>query len=268
MNFLTHLTDHSLRRVYKFVLKRVLGQYLYDEFVLEQLHVNSREGTIEINSLNFNPDSINSQFLVGLPIQIGKLHVRKLMVYVSYLNILSESFKFVVEDVDLEVDIVSPEYSFKEETKPPSSKEHEYLSDEDLETAVEGEKGLSFVAHWIESILNQLQITVKNLNINLRNQEKEPMLQLQLKNIHFQNGSGSDAPANLSSSQFAAKLMTDSSLKSKYLLRNKKVGCRNASLIVLSLRICSLYELMAWELWRILAAAVFVPCYHANKVYQ
>lgn len=228
MNYFNNLTDHALRRVYKFVLKRTIGKYLRDELVLEQLRVNSREGHIELNSLYFDCDVINEEFLNYYPIRIVELSINSLKIHLSYLNLLTDSLRFVVDDVDVVVQLQSPDSIPRTNTHHPSSSSlslHQTVEreEDDIDIPVEGETGLSFIAHWIETILHQLKVDCNRLCIKIQSSFMDQFFEINLESVSLYNGGSADYSTGLSSSQFAEKLMTSSSLKSKFLSKTKKV---------------------------------------------
>ena len=51
----------ALRRVYKFILKRLLGNILRNELDMEQLDVQLGAGTVELRDLSLNTEYINDQ---------------------------------------------------------------------------------------------------------------------------------------------------------------------------------------------------------------
>lgn len=235
MNYFDNVTDQALRRLYKFILKRTIGKYLRDELVLEQLKVNSREGHIELNSLYFDCNIINEEFLNLYPVRIVELSINSLKIHISYLKLLTESLRFVVDQVNIVVElrvpndstVLSPRFSPISSISPRQTNEIE----EDIEIPVEGEYGLSFVAHWIETILNQLKINCNEVHIKIKSRFMENPLELNVKCITIYNGGSQDFSAGLSSSQFAEKLMSSSLLKSRFLSKTKIV-CNFPNLVI------------------------------------
>ena len=63
MDLLRRLTDPALKRLYKFVLKRLIGRFLLSELALSDLNVHLRAGTIELRSLTLDADAINAMLL-------------------------------------------------------------------------------------------------------------------------------------------------------------------------------------------------------------
>lgn len=226
MNYFAQVTDSALRRIYKFVLKRLIGKYLREELVLEQLVVNSRKGTIEIDLLNFDVDILNEEYFSAFPLKLVELSVSNINVSLSYLNILSESCVITVDQIRLT--LTDNSESVRPASRPPETRQ-DFQSGEshvdDISLAEEGESGLAFVAHWIETIINQLQVQINTLVLNLSNESNGIELELKASNIHFHNGDFKEfSEGGVSSSQFASSLMRDSLLKSRFFCKSKKVS--------------------------------------------
>ena len=97
---LTQLTDPALRRLYKFVVKRLIGQYLADDLDMEQLNVSMRQGTIELNDLNLDPEAICGT-LPMLPCKMVSGSIATAKVTLCYQKILEESVAIELRDVRL-----------------------------------------------------------------------------------------------------------------------------------------------------------------------
>ena len=105
MDLLRRLTDPALKRLYKFVLKRLIGRFLLSELALSDLNVHLRAGTIELRSLTLDADAINAMLLssgaschvvAACPSTIGRIKVR-----LCYSDILNESLTLELEDITL-----------------------------------------------------------------------------------------------------------------------------------------------------------------------
>ena len=55
---------NPLKRFYKFILKRVIGNFLINELNLDQLEVQLGNGTVELRDLELNVDVSYSAILV------------------------------------------------------------------------------------------------------------------------------------------------------------------------------------------------------------
>lgn len=226
MNIFSELTDAALRRVYKFVLKRTLGNYLLNELLLEQLEVSSRDGFIKLVDLEFDTEAVSKE-LVGFPFELVNLSVNSLEAHISYFNILTESCKFQAEDVEV---VLKPKFfslssdnsSRCEEEPSTMNTTSAEKTEEDL-LSVEGEKGLKFIAHWIEAILTRLRITVNNIVVKVQNQSGSAEICIRLSTIEYLNGSVSDGALDVSSVLFSNSMMNDSMMKSKFFSKTTKV---------------------------------------------
>ena len=177
---LNRLTDIGLRRLYKFVLKRTIGKYLEDELLIDQLNVISRDGIVKLRDIRFNANVLNEEFLSLLPIKIVSLTVSELEVHLSYKTLLTDSCRFVVDQVDI---VIAPNENYvKLKSTSPNSKnanaKTEDIDDDDEyespqipsagHTSEEGQKGLSFIANCIEVVVARLQVQVRNINITFK----------------------------------------------------------------------------------------------------
>jgi hypothetical protein len=159
------LTDITLRRLYKFILKRTIGKYLEDDLLIDQLQVISREGKVKLKNIKFNVAVINEEFFADAPVKLVSVKIEELEVHVAYKTLLTESCRFVVSQAE----VVFEPNSGKSETKTTnstkgveSSDQNESddgpLSDNDA-VSEDSQKGLSFIAHWIEIVVARLQVT-------------------------------------------------------------------------------------------------------------
>jgi hypothetical protein len=245
MNFFGSLTDAALRRVYKFVLKRSIGKYLQDEFVLDQVEVKTREGTIKLYDLNFNVNELNEEFLYAFPIKLESLTINELEVHLSYLNILQESCQFFVDTVELSfvkgnvlatpTDISSDGNAHKVFSNTNStSREHE--DRDDISFSSDGQSGLNFIAHWVEVILSRLRIQVNKAIVRIVSDAEGTEFCLELRSLNFLNGDPSTDSMQSSSLQYSSALIGNSSLKSSFLSRTRRV--RLSSFLSSHLVIC------------------------------
>lgn len=204
---LNRLTDMGLRRLYKFVLKRTIGKYLEDDLLIEQLEVISRDGVVKLKDIRFSADVLNEEFLSALPVKIVSFTVSVLGVHLSYNTILTDSCRFVIEDVDI---VIAPnelysklqstakkpkERSVGSEQVPTTQPEPQRAQPE--HTSEEGQRSLSFIANWIEIIVARLQVQVGTMNITFRIPSVDPSTeadQLSTSNNSTMNRSRVTAP--------------------------------------------------------------------------
>jgi hypothetical protein len=165
------LTDIGLRRLYKFVLKRTIGKYLEDELLIDQLEVRSRDGIVRLSDIRFSAAVLNEELLDALPIKIVSLTVSELEVHLSYKTLLTDSCRFVVDKVDI---VIAPNELYVKSKASSQPKTTEERSGEvpappvPEQTSMEGQKGLSFIAHWIEVVVARLQVQVNSVNVTFQ----------------------------------------------------------------------------------------------------
>jgi len=186
MDYIFHsLTDIALRRLYKFILKRTIGKYLEKELLIEQLQVTSRDGIVRLNDISLKVDVINDEFFRGQPMLLDSVVISSLEVHMSYSTILTESCRFVIDHMgivlrpnccqshnddndDESMMMLGKERRFDTSSTTTNSNSSSGvgvdsaapLSDHSSNFGSEdGQKGLSFIAHWIEVIVSRLQVS-------------------------------------------------------------------------------------------------------------
>lgn len=196
MQFFKQLTDPALKRLYKFVLKRVIGRFLTEELDLDQLDVHLRSGRMELCDLLLNADVLNTELCEpsGLPFRVKKGYLGSVRVAISYANIMSESC--LVEIDDIEIVLVPVEKYEREEMErmereaaaqsanasgraQPSRQTAETgkRSSESGKADVEpidevSQEGLDFVASWIEQVTSKIKVTLSNICLRLETGEQ------------------------------------------------------------------------------------------------
>lgn len=191
MQFFKQLTDPALKRLYKFVLKRMIGRFLAaDELDLDQLDVHLRAGRMELCDLLLNADVLNAELCepAGLPFRVKKGYLGSVRVAISYANIMSESC--LVEIDDIEVVLVPVEKYEREEMErmereaaaaggsaarasmaPSASASDAGAKDAEPVDEV-SQEGLDFVASWIEQVTSKIKVTLSNICLRLETGEQ------------------------------------------------------------------------------------------------
>ena len=78
------VSDLGSRRLYKSVLKQIIGPYLDDELDLDQLDINLSDGTIHLNSLTLKPKAVNELLqAAGIPVTLRACTIEDFKVVVS-----------------------------------------------------------------------------------------------------------------------------------------------------------------------------------------
>ncbi|KAF1776457.1 Vacuolar protein sorting-associated protein 13, N-terminal domain [Phytophthora cactorum] len=147
MQFFKQLTDPALKRLYKFVLKRMIGRFLAaDELDLDQLDVHLRSGRLELCDLLLNAEVLNAELLA-----------------ISYANIMSESCLVEIDDIEiilvpLEKDEAQTRQSYTEPEEKEQKQEKEEKKPMSPEPVDEiSQEGLDFVASWIEQVTSKIK---------------------------------------------------------------------------------------------------------------
>ena len=114
MFVLRRLAQPALKRFYRFVLRRAIGQFLLEELDLEQLDVQLGEGSITLTELELDAEELNRQLRVAgtgedgpaSGIRVKSAFVGKLRAKLPYTNLLEESCELEAEDVSLVLEVV------------------------------------------------------------------------------------------------------------------------------------------------------------------
>ena len=80
---------NPLQRFYKFVLKRLLGQFLSSELDLEQLDVALSSGDVRLHRLSLNTAQLN-EWADGLPVRVQSARIASLHCQVPWRSLLSQ----------------------------------------------------------------------------------------------------------------------------------------------------------------------------------
>jgi autophagy-related protein 2 len=169
------LTDPALRRLYKFVVKRLIGRFLVDELDLSQLDVRLRAGTIELHDLELDVDALNRSF--SLPFLITKGSIGNIKVTMRYGNMLSESLTIRVEDVDICVvpwDAAAGGTAADTSTgdsgaaAQPSTSQCSDDEEDAGDTGSNSREGLDFIASWVDQICTKMKVEFSNVTLRFQ----------------------------------------------------------------------------------------------------
>ncbi|KAL8006698.1 putative vacuolar protein sorting-associated protein [Plasmopara halstedii] len=184
MQFFKHLTDPALKRLYKFVLKRMIGRFLAaDELDLDQLDVHLRSGRLELCDLLLNAEVLNAELCeaYGLPFKVKKGYLGSVRVAISYTNIMSESCLVEIDDIEiilvpLETEMTSTRQkrsTLMEKQEIKQEMQQEKKSKKSAENRDEiSQEGLDFVASWIEQVTSKIKVTLSNVCLRLETGEQ------------------------------------------------------------------------------------------------
>ncbi|KAL4167128.1 hypothetical protein KRP22_012615 [Phytophthora ramorum] len=186
MQFFKQLTDPALKRLYKFVLKRMIGRFLAaDELDLDQLDVHLRSGRLELCDLLLNAEVLNAELCEaqGLPFKVKKGYLGSVRVAISYANIMSESCLVEIDDIEiilvpLDKEEAHTRKSYTEATGEKAEKQVETEATAEKKPATPepvdeiSQEGLDFVASWIEQVTSKIKVTLSNICLRLETGEQ------------------------------------------------------------------------------------------------
>lgn len=213
-SILETITELGLRRLYKFILKRVLSPILLDDLSLEQISLVSRDGTIQLTDLALQCSYLN-EYLAPLPIRVRSCRVASIKAKVSYTNILEDGISFEVSGVAIELE-PAPEVSTENSTRPqqPSSSLGAYTSQQhgshEAQTKDAEVEGLKFIASWVEIIIAKLTVSVSDIKVSVYDSSKA-ILFLVVKKAQFYNAHPQDRVASERSVDLSTRFQGDRS---------------------------------------------------------
>ncbi|CBN78544.1 ATG2 Autophagy-related protein homolog [Ectocarpus siliculosus] len=198
MDIFRRLTNPTLKKLYRFVLKRLVGRFLDDDIALEQLDVQLGAGRVELTDLKINVVALQELLPPGLSFRLANAHVGTLRIEISYSKLLTESLAIFLDDVQIEV---SPPLSEAITASPPGASvdaeaqesgqanaaatkarreglaagaarpgtdaTQSPLADQDQFGFGESGERLDFLAKWIEQITSKVKVVVSDLTVRI-----------------------------------------------------------------------------------------------------
>ncbi|CAM9624911.1 unnamed protein product, partial [Hapterophycus canaliculatus] len=185
------LTNPTLKKLYRFVLKRLVGRFLDDDIALEQLDVQLGAGRVELTDLNINVTALAELLPPGLTFRLARAHVGRLRVEISYSKLLTESLAIFLDDVLIEIepslstasearhsgtasDAAARELGSKEESQrkdrveaAASGKGRAKSPLDDTEQVGDAVERLDFLAQWIEQVTSKVKVVVSGLTVRI-----------------------------------------------------------------------------------------------------
>ena len=228
MNFFQTVTDLSLKRIYKFILKRVLGSFLSDDLSLEQILLESREGKIHLNDLLLNCDHLN-----GLNIfpsfKVISCHVKNINAKISYSSLLDDGISFEVSDIYIKLEFSPLPSNVHQNTYSNPKNTNKIPKDSNNEA-----ESLKFLASWIEIVIAKLKLKINNIFIsvcipinlpssnNLNLNYDDASIEFKVDEIMFYNSHPNDKISLSKSVDLSSRFHTDQS--SIFSLGKRKVN--------------------------------------------
>jgi hypothetical protein len=174
-------SDATLRRLFKFVLKRSIGRFLCDELALEQVTVSSRQGVLSIIDLIINPIAINEEFFASSPLQLRRCTIKRLESAISYSSLLKDGFKISFHGVEIELEPNTTSHSApsSSSSRKSNSNSNEVYSDSKIhnpgqtnptvsdDTKSIDTSGLGFLVEWVEVLVLSIQASVHDVKISI-----------------------------------------------------------------------------------------------------
>ena len=208
-------TYNPLKRFHKYILKRALGNFLLNED-LAQLEVQLGDGVLNLSNLELNVEVLND-LVRDLPIRFVSGKVRLLTATIPWRNIFTERCKLKIEGLDVIVipsvedtskhsnsfadmcrssvlDIKEKEMEMEleqnirlhkeEQSRAPKSKTSSRIP----VTGDASDEGLQFVATFLERLVAQTELEVKDLSIRVfhgRSPQSRVILTLKMSGLSY-----------------------------------------------------------------------------------
>ncbi|KAH8145466.1 uncharacterized protein LAJ45_10436 [Morchella importuna] len=161
------------------LMNRFLGMYIKN-FDSKQLNVGIWSGDVKLRNLELKKEALDQ---MKLPLNVSEGHLGQLTLQIPWSNLKGKPVKVIIEDVYL---LAAPkadqEYDEEEEERRQQAVKQEKLQNAELlqERSTEGmsdeeqQKNSSFTNSLITKILDNLQITVKNIHIRYEDSISTP----------------------------------------------------------------------------------------------
>ena len=161
------------------LLNRFLGMYV-ENFDTKQLNIGIWSGDVKLRNLQLRKEALDQ---LHLPLNVVKGHLGQLILQIPWSNLRGKPVRVTIEDVFL---LAAPkevaEYDHEEEEARAYSVKMEKLENAELlkERNAEGmsseeqQKNQSFTAQLVTAIVNNLQITIKNIHVRYEDTIADP----------------------------------------------------------------------------------------------
>ncbi|GAQ87036.1 autophagy protein 2 [Klebsormidium nitens] len=170
----------AMKRVYKFLLKRLLGKLLVNEIDLEQLEVQLGAGTLELRDLLLDTNYLNAQLGEAAAVTISTGYIGTIKATVPWKGLASQSIEIDIDELEITVAPRVPSPPFPDEQCDPQSSSNPegfWPSEEPgspdtgdysrLQAYAGVDDGVRVVARLVESILLGLRVRVMRLVIRV-----------------------------------------------------------------------------------------------------
>ena len=169
------LASPALKRLYRYIFRRIIGKFLLHDIGLEHIDVRLKDGYLHLKNLQFDPHVLNSHLSsIQAPVRVLAGTAAAISAQVSYGSILSNSCSVVLDKVHFRLALSKPVPGSKD--APQSSgrgRQQSVSNDSSLAEAVaesgfgEVEKGLEIVGSWLDRIIASAKVRINQLTIVL-----------------------------------------------------------------------------------------------------
>lgn len=182
-------TDIGLKRLFKFTLKKSIGQYLNDDLSVEQIEVNRATGKLEVKKLELNCQLINDILNNNnVPLTVFHGSIEIVQANYSLFSVFSDGLHLEVNNIFLKLGPREIVNSTNHIDKNDIHSAHFNYPDEELLISDEGRLGMDYISNWIEEAVLKLKITSNIITIEFFDDiyvEDNVSVKVQFENVSF-----------------------------------------------------------------------------------
>eukprot|EP00736_Rhodelphis_marinus_P001815 Rmarinus@m.17237 len=214
---------NPLKRLYKYVLKKILGKYLKHPLNHEQIEVDLTQGEVQLSDLALSTEAINTILGPSSPVLCKSAFIHHVKLDIPWKNIVEKDCSVSLDTVLITFVpaaqfVPDGDNSMTASRMSTASTEHSiagsirvdptYESDEDEEKEgnVREMEGLEILERLMERILARTKVSISNLSIRLitaddkseRDSMMEHAIALEFPSIEYGDDSSSEVAAMMS----------------------------------------------------------------------
>ncbi|XP_067941344.1 autophagy-related protein 2 homolog A-like isoform X2 [Watersipora subatra] len=205
--------DGIKKRLCRYALQSLLGEYLLDDVSIDQLTLDIYNGTGIIHSLNFNVQAVNKALAkASIPLHLVEGFIGSITVSVPWKSLIND-------DTHLEIDGLEASFQYSPCETPNPEFDPSWLSQSQMsasmqmaEECLKDDKdvrstpdGLKNATKTIESVISRVRLTLRNTILRIENcpvgTDQGQAVELHIGRLEFSDdstadGGSTDLPAN------------------------------------------------------------------------
>lgn len=197
MNLFNNLADTTMKRIIKFIIKKLIGKYLKEELIMDQIEYTSKDGFVTIYDIALDHNLINkeiqSQVQTNIPVPyvIKSIHICSITTKLVVSTLLTDPMKCNIHGVSIEIepntnrnhytdashmnscgsDVSSsmPEALVNSKSESTTTAVSQSSTGVKLPTSnsaeVEPEVDLGFIMDWIDMVLSRMLVCIFDVDV-------------------------------------------------------------------------------------------------------